>query len=134
MTERQFLEMPAAEPDIQAALDNAADKVNRRTQSRGTPTELAAIALLFPVVRCIVTQFAMPWLEAMKVYSDVHKARFIAWVEKNSYQRYGIKPRQAKAAGEALFEEIQRAADNGTCAAWERLAHLLTEERDPEGP
>ncbi len=127
----EFQKIVSKDPALAGPLKQAAAAVPSETFGVGVG-EAAILVLMFPIARFILTQIGLPWLFEAKRYSDLWRLKFHEWVD-TQYQKEGIDPDQAEAAGEALRKELEKITDPGTRAAWERLAKLLGRESPTEG-
>jgi hypothetical protein len=127
MTQEEFQTLVTQEPALSAPIQRAAAAVPQ--DAFGTPTELAAVALLFPVVSFVVKQIGLPWLYEVKRYAELWRLKFHDWIDKQAKQS-GIDPDQAEKAGEALRRELEKTTDRGARAAWERFAQVLSKEKE----
>lgn len=129
MTPNEFQQLVSQDPALASPLRNAAGSIQPRTRGTfGTPTELAAIALLFPVVSYIIKNFGLPWLHEAKRYSDLWRQKFHNWIDEQQRQ-HGLNPDEVEVAGQALVRELEAITDAGAQKAWERLAELLRKEK-----
>lgn len=125
MTSEGFQALVSQEPALAGPIQRAAAAA--APAAYGTPTELAAIALLFPVVSFVVRQIGLPWLYEAKRYAELWRLKFHGWIDAQ-YGKAGFDPDQAEKAGAALRAELEKTTDRGARAAWERLAKLVTQE------
>ena len=86
--------------------------------------EAAAIVLLFPVARFIVTNVGLPWLHEGGRWAELYRLKFRDWID-SKYNEAGFDPDAAERAGEALREELTRTTDRGAQQAWENLQSLI---------
>jgi hypothetical protein len=131
MTPQEFEQYVSRQPLLEPALTSAA-RAAAPQQTRGTfggPTELAAIAVLFPVATFIVRNIGLPWLHEVKRYAELWRLRFHRWIDQQ-HTAQGFDPDQAEAAGTALRDQLQATTDPATQAAWQRLADLLQSSPD----
>ena len=136
MTQEDFERFVSQEPAVEAALTSAARAAQpTRTRSFGTPVELAAVAVLFPVVSYVVKHIGLPWLYEAKRYSELWRLKFHRWIDEQ-HRKAGFDPDQAEAVGQALRRELETTTDQAARAAWQRLADLLrkspTDDPNPD--
>src|SRR5687768_82373 len=103
MTQDEFQAVVSQEPALAGPIRRAA--ATATPPSFGTPTELAAIALMFPVVSFVVREIGLPWLHEAKRYAELWRLKFHDWIDRQ-YTKSGRDPDQAEKAGEALREEL----------------------------
>lgn len=92
--------------------------------------EAAVVALMFPIVKYLLTNIGLPWLHELKRYSEFQRQKIHEWIDAN-YREEGIDPDAAEAASDALCEQLEQTTDTAAQAAWERLAGLMKES--PQG-
>jgi hypothetical protein len=131
MTEKEYQTLLIQEPALAGPIQRAAAAAT--PAAYGTPTELAAIALLFPIVSFAVRQIGLPWLYEAKRYAELWRLKFHAWIDGQS-RKAGFDPDQAEKAGEALRAELEKITDRGSRAAWERFAEILSKEPEDKAP
>lgn len=129
MTREEFERFVAKEPAVAMALRKARIGEPERRDAFGTPTELAMIALMFPVASFVITHIGLPWLYEAKRYSELWRQKFHRWID-GEYERHNLDPDEAEAVGEGLRRELQATTDTNARAAWERLAKLLPKAKD----
>ncbi len=129
MTREEFARCIAEEPAVAMTLRRALTGGVERRSSFGTPTELAMIALMFPVASFVITHIGLPWLYEAGRYAELWRQKFHRWID-GEYDRHNLDPDEAEAAGEALRRELQATTDTDARAAWERLAKLMPEAKD----
>lgn len=128
MTREEFERIVSEDPALSAPMRKAAAAVSPRTRGTfGTPTELAAIAVLFPVTVFVVREIGLPWLCELKLYSELWRQKFHAWVD-GEYGKHGLDPDAAEAAGSALRRELEAITEANARRSWERLVALLQQE------
>src|SRR5262245_19133814 len=125
MTQEEFQTLVTKEPDLAGPIRRAATAAAPGTF--GPPTELAAIALMFPIVVFVVRGIGLPWLYEAARYSELWRLRFHDWID-GQYQQAGLDADQAEKAGEALRSELESTTEAGARGAWERLAQLLSQD------
>jgi len=102
----------------------------RRAASAGQPkrfgviTEAAVVALMFPLVKYVLTHVGLPWLHVGKRFSDLYLEKVHGWIDERCRQE-GLDPAAVEAAADALCAELQSTTDADARAAWERLAELV---------
>lgn len=125
MTPEEFEQLVSQNEDLAGPIRAAAAAVaTRPRETLGTPTEIASIAVLFPVVVYIVREIGLPWLYETKRYSELWRIKFHNWVNKQ-YLEHGLDPDVAKAAGEVLRRDLEAIKDASVRKAWERFVELL---------
>ncbi len=132
MNRDQFQQAVAADPDLAGPIERAA-AASTPTQF-GTLTDLAALTLMYPIVRYMVVHIGLPWLHEAKRYSELWRQKLHRWIDQE-HQKEGFDPDQAEAASEALRQELEELTGLSARASWERLAAQLNQETaDPEQP
>ena len=128
MTREEFQRIVQQDPALAEPLQRAAAAM--RPGQMGTPVELAAVVLVFPIARFILMHIGLPWLHEATRYTELWRTTFHAWIDQQ-YREHGLDPDQAEAAGERLREELERRTETEARTAWERLAKLFNQS-DPE--
>ena len=129
MNQEEFQQFLQTEPDLKAVFDDVADKLPTNQQTFGTPVELAAIAILFPVAQFVVVRVGLPWLYEAGRYSELWRLKFHRWIDEQ-YAEHGINPEAAEAAGEELRKKLESTTEAGVKAAWERFQSVLKKEEE----
>ena len=134
MTQKDFERFVSQEPAVAGALAGVAQAGGQRTRGGtfGSPAELAAVAVLFPVASYIVKHIGLPWLHTAARYAELWRLKFDRWIDEQ-HRTQGFDPDQAEALGQALRRELESTTDQAARSAWQRLADLLgkeSEERD----
>ncbi len=129
MTQEEFERFVAKEPAVALALTKARTDGRQRRDAFAAPTELAMIALMFPVASFVITHISLPWLCEAKRYSELWRQKFHRWID-GEYERHNLDPDEAEAVGEGLRRELQATTDTNARAAWERLANLMPKAKD----
>ena len=93
----------------------------------GFPSEIAIIALAYPIIRFAINNIGLPWLMELTRYSELWRQKLHTWIDRE-YLRQGFDPAQAKALGDALLRDLQATKDEEAQAAWQRLADALSED------
>ena len=140
MTFHEFRGFVEGEPRLAESLKSAAAAAAMETPPKrrylfdfSSPMVVAsALIVFFPIVNRIVRRIGLPWLSSLERYSELWRMEFDWWVDKQ-YKKRGFDPVAAKAASEALAEELQNTTDAEARRAWERLAALLSKERGKQG-
>jgi len=102
----------------------------RRASSAGGPkqfgviTEAAVVALMFPLVKYVLTHIGLPWLHELKRISELQRQKLHQWIDQR-YREEGFDPDAAEAAGDALCDELQATTDAEARGAWQRLLELF---------
>ncbi len=108
--------------EIQTALRRAVAAVPAK--GFGVAGDLAALVLLFPVVRFILMEIGLPWLVTLKKYSEVERRRVEDWIDRHA-QAQGLDPDVVEAASQALMKELEQTTGARARKQWERLLELL---------
>ncbi len=132
MNQEEFQKFMQTEQELKATFDNIASQLPRIQQTFGTPIELAAIAILFPVAQFIVAQIGLPWLHETGRFSEIYRQKFHRWIDEQ-YTNNNLDPETAEAAGDALVKKLEATTESGVRAAWERFAGLLKKDDKGEG-
>lgn len=123
MTEEEFADMAVRDPAIAQPLQQALASAGTQTYTTGL--EVAAAAMMFPLVTFIVRQIGLPWLYETRRYSELWRAKFHDWID-TEYVKTGRDPDQIEKAGDALRMQLAKTTDPSAKAAWEGLARVLT--------
>ena len=126
MTREEFEQIISDDPALETPLRKAAQAIPRKQM--GTPTELAAITILFPVAVYIVKQIGLPWLHTANRYGELWRQKFDKWIDAE-HGKHGFDPDEAEEVGKALRGELEAITDTGAQKAWERFAQLLRREK-----
>lgn len=122
MNQDQFSKLIAEDPRLAEPIAAAARAAPKR--EFGLLTGAAAVALMFPIVRYLLTNVGLPWLHELKRYSELHRRKVHAWIDAK-YREEGFDPDAAEAASTALIDRLEETTDLGARAAWERLAQSI---------
>jgi len=125
MTPDEFQRIVTQDPSLCDTLARAARAAAPKQFS--VITEAALVALMFPIVKYVLVHVGLPWLLELKRYSEVHRQKFHAWIDRR-YREEGLDPDAAEAAGDALCRELEATTAADARAAWERMALLLRDE------
>lgn len=128
MTKEEFERLISQDPALATPIHNAAAAISPPRRAFGGATELAAIAVLFPVAVYVIKHIGLPWLYEAKRYSEVWRQKFHNWIDKQ-YRKQGFDPDTAEAVGEALRLELEKITDAGAKKSWEDFAELLRQEK-----
>lgn len=128
MTREEFEQLVSQNPFLSTSIRSAAAAIPASRDTFGPAGELAAIAVLFPVVVFVVKEIGLPWLHELKRYSELWREKFHNWVDEQ-YRKHGLDPEAAEAAGAALRRELESVTDGGARKSWERFAELLRREK-----
>ncbi|MDP2898780.1 MAG: hypothetical protein Q8Q12_19760 [bacterium] len=132
MTFDEFRGFVEAEPRLAGSLKRAAAAAQAPAQTKSfdffsTMALTTVLIMFFPIVNRILRRIGLPWLSSLERYSELWRMEFDWWVDKR-YKKRGFDPVAAKAASEALAEELQKTTDAQARTAWERLVALLSKE------
>ncbi len=130
MTRDEFAEAVKADPQLAGPIQAAAGGAIR-TRSFGMMSEAAVIALMFPIAKHLLTQFALPWLSELGRYSELQRQKVHEWIDEK-YRDEGFDPQQAEAASDALIERLELTTDRSARTAWERLVGLFRSNKAAE--
>ena len=122
MTPDEFQAFAEANPAVRAALQGVLSTTP--TRSYTGITEAAALVLLFPLARFLLTEIGLPWLTTLKHYSEAQRKRVERWIDSEA-QGHGLDPDQIEEASKRLMDELEKSQDVGTRRQWERLTELL---------
>ena len=132
MTREEFQQLLFDDPALAKPLRKAVAAIPPRVvETFGTPTELATIAALLPVVSYIVKEIGLPWLSEAKRYSELWRQKFHHWIE-DQYAEHGIHPYAVESSGNALRRELEAITDADARKSWERFAELLKPKQSTE--
>ncbi len=126
MTREEFEQIISDDPALDTPLRKAAQAIPRKQM--GTPTELATIAILFPVAVYIVKQIGLPWLHTANRYAELWRQKFDRWID-TEHLKHSFDPDEAEEVGKALRRELEDITDAGAQKAWERFAELFRREK-----
>ena len=132
MTREEFEKLISEDPALATPIHNAVAAIPRSREAFGTVTELAAIVILFPVVKYIVTDIGLPWLYEAKRYTELWRLKFHRWIDEQ-HQKHDLDPDAAEAACNALRRELEAIKETKARKSWERFASLLSKEKPDEG-
>jgi hypothetical protein len=90
----------------------------------GVAIDMAALVLLFPLVRYLLMEIGLPCLTTLKRYSELQRCRVEDWIDQQA-QSHGLDPDAVEAASRQLMEDLERTQAIDTRAQWERLTELL---------
>lgn len=127
MTHEEFQRIVSSDPHLAGPIQAAAK--SGRAQQFGLVTEAAVIALMFPIVRFLLTRIGLPWLSELGRYSELQRQRVHDWID-TRYRDEGFDPEQAEAVSDRLIEQLESTTDLGARDAWERLVELIPAEGD----
>jgi len=119
----QAFETFLAEHDqVRAGLERAARAAPAKDY--GTVIDVAALVLLFPLVRFLLIDIGLPWLAALKRYSEVQRRRVEDWIDAEALS-HGLDPDALEAASRALMQELEQTTGADARGQWQRLAERL---------
>ncbi len=134
MTREEFQQLILADPHLADPIRAAAASAGTASQKQfGIMTEVALIALMFPVARFLLTQIGLPWLSELGRYSELQRRRVHQWID-DRYRDEGFDPEQAEAASDALIERLEATTDRSARNAWQGLADQLEATNKPQAP
>ena len=122
MDRDKFLQIISNDPQLADPLKQAA-KAGQPAQF-SLVTEAAVVALMFPIVKYVLTNIGLPWLHELKRYSEVQRQKVHKWIDEK-YREQGFDPDAAEAASDALCEQLEQTTKAEARSAWERLAVLM---------
>ncbi len=133
MTFEEFKGFVEGEPRLAESLERAAAAAQAPAQTNSfdffsTMALTSVLIVFFPIVNRIVRRIGLPWLSSLERYSELWRMEFDRWVGKQ-YKKRGFDPVAARAASEALAEELQKTTDAEARGSWERLVAVLSNER-----
>lgn len=129
MNKSQFETIVLANPQLAEPLRKAAKA--GQPQQFGLLLDAAVVALMFPIAKFILTNFAVPWLHELKRYSELERQKVHEWIDEK-YHEEGFDPDAAEAASDALCDHLEQTTNAATRAAWGRLAELMKKSDDAE--
>ncbi|MDA1052865.1 MAG: hypothetical protein O3C40_20625, partial [Planctomycetota bacterium] len=121
MNREEFETIVLADPKLAEPIRAAAGTTQRQYS---VIAEAAVIALMFPVVKLLLTRIGLPWLAELGRYSELQRQRLHEWID-DKYREEDLDPEQAEAASDALIAHLGSTTDRTARSAWERLAALL---------
>jgi hypothetical protein len=122
VTPDEFQAFAEANPAVGTALQSALPATPSRSYTG--ITEAAALVLLFPLARFLLTEIGLPWLTTLERYSEVQRQRVERWIDSEA-QGHGLDPDRIEEASKRLMDELEKSQDVGTRRQWERLTELL---------
>ena len=125
MTPDEFQTFAEANPAVRTALQGAISATP--TRSYTGLTEAAALVLLFPLARFLLTEIGLPWLTTLKRHSEVERQRVESWID-NEALGQGLNPDQVEEASKQQIEELEKSQNIGARQQWERLAELIKQK------
>ena len=66
---------------------------------------MAALVLLFPLVRFVLIEIGLPWLVTLKKYTEVQRHRVEDWIDTRA-ESHGLDPDAVEAASQELVKEL----------------------------
>ena len=128
MTQEEFEKLISEDPALVAPMRKAAAAISHKRMTFAATTELAAIAVVFPIVIFVVKEIGLPWLYEAKRYSELWRLQFHKWIDEQ-YRGHGLDPDATEAAGNALRRELEAITETKARKSWERFATLLREDK-----
>jgi hypothetical protein len=125
MQAQVFQEFLSDHQQVRDALQRASEAAPAK--SFGLVTDMAALVLLFPVVRFIVIDIGLPWLTTLKKYSEVERRRVEAWIDRHA-QDHGLDPDELEVTSRKLMQELEQTNGVDARGQWQRLQELLKTE------
>lgn len=122
MQPQAFEEFLSDNDQVRGALQRTARSTPAKDFS--TAIDMAALVLLFPLVRFVLIDIGLPWLAALKRYSEVQRRRVDDWIDKRA-ESHGLDPDEVEAASQQLMKELEQSTGADARSQWERLAELL---------
>lgn len=127
MTHEEFQRIVSSDPHLAGPIQAAAKA--GRAQQFSLVTDVAVVALIFPIARFVLTRIGLPWLSELGRYSELQRQRVHDWID-TRYRDEGFDPEQAEAVSDKLIEQLESTTDLGARAAWERLVQRFPSESD----
>lgn len=127
MTEAAFYNFIEREPLVREAIRRALAQPSR--ESFSLVTDVALMALVYPVISAIIHRIGLPWLDTARRYSELWRNRVDGKLD-DEYRRRGIDPVQARRVADAIRQEWESTANLQARAVWERLAALIKKDVD----
>src|SRR4051812_24236982 len=103
MNRDEFRDAIAADPDLSGPIERAARAAQPKQMA--VVTEVAVVALMFPIARYVLVQIGLPWLQEAARFSQLWQNKVHRWIDDQS-RREGLDPDAAEAASEALRQEL----------------------------
>lgn len=122
MTHPRFSQLLADDPHLASPIRRAAQA--GRPARYSVLTEAAVVALMFPIVKHVLTTIGLPWLHELRRYSELQRRKLHEWID-TECRKERIDPDAAEAASNALCEELERITDASARASWESLRDVL---------
>lgn len=122
MNRDEFRDAIAADHNLSGPIERAAKAATPKQYA--VVTEVAVVALMFPIARYALVHIGLPWLHEAKRWSELWRQKVHQWIDEQ-YEQEGLDPDAAEAAGEALRAELERITDTSARSSWERLADQL---------
>lgn len=122
MDKAQFETIVLADPHLFKPLRQASKA--GQPQQFGLLLDAAVVALMFPIVKYILTSFALPWLHELKRYSELERQKVHQWIDEK-YREESFDPDAAEAASGALCDKLEQTTGADARSAWERFAELM---------
>ena len=124
MTKAEFEQIVLQDPTLKFNIQRAAYWSKPPGYVGFDLSEAAAIALLFPIVRYVVTEIGFPWLYEAKRYSELWRTKVHVWIDKK-YEADRLEYGRNMGAADGLKMELEKISDSSARASWERLAELM---------
>jgi hypothetical protein len=108
--------------EVRGAMQRAAQAAPAKGYS--TVVDMAALVLLFPLVRFVLMEIGLPWLATLRKYSDVQRRRVEDWIDAHA-ESHGLDPDAVEAESRQLLKELEQTTGADARGQWERLGGLL---------
>ncbi len=131
MNESDFEELVLQDETLRKSINRSAYHYSPPGYAGSGLTEAASIALLFPIVKYILTHIGLPWLHEVTRYSELWRLKFHKWID-SQYEDDKIEIARVTAVSNALRQELESMTDASARESWERLAALIKNAKEGE--
>jgi len=127
MNSEEFERIVTDDAALHGPITRALSQLCKPQAVLGTPTEVATIGAVFPIVFFLLTQIGLPWMHEAKRYSELWRHKFHKWID-DQYVKHGLDPKQAETFSLALRREIDSVKNPAARASWERVVRLFIDD------
>jgi hypothetical protein len=127
MDRDEFERILSNDPHLSGPIRRAAGVASK--ERYGLIMEAAIMALMFPIVKYLLTNIGLPWLQELKRYSELQRRKVHEWIDEKC-RAEGFNPDAAEPASDALCEQLERTTDAAARASWDHLAELMKASPD----
>ena len=129
MEQNEFAERVQASEDLRKAISSAGQPL--APAQFGTPTELAVIALMFPMVKFLIQHIGLPWAYELSRYSELQRKKFSDWIDQQ-YTKQGVEASKALEASKRLIQQLEESTTEASREPWNQLQQAMLETTKEE--